>query len=110
VLENWSVGAGMMYNLLAGAVTEQEIESKNVQLGTTTISRNLAPVKGYKDSFLYKTTAGILLQTDYHWKRFSLGLRFTQHLQPFIKYTSPDGVVMDEKNKVLQAILRFRLF
>lgn len=110
VLPNWSVGAGAMYNVLAGAVTEQEVQSKNVQTGAEATTRALAPVKGYKDSFLYKTTAGILVQTDYHWKRFSLGMRFTQNLQPFIKYTRPDGTILDEKNRVLQAILRFRLF
>jgi hypothetical protein len=110
VLPNWSIGAGAMYNMLAGAVTEQEVQSRNVQTGAEATTRNLAPIRGYKDSFLYKSTAGILVQTDYHWKRFSLGMRFTQDLQPFIKYTTPDGIVMDEKNRVLQAILRFRLF
>lgn len=110
IMPNWSIGTGVMYNILAGAVSEQEIRSKNVQSGAETISRNITPVKGYKDSFLYKTTAGVLLQTDYHWKRFSLGLRYTQNLEPFIKYTKPDGEVLNEKNKVLQAVLRFRLW
>jgi hypothetical protein len=110
LLPNWSVGAGTVYNILAGAVTEEEVQSRNVQSGAESITRQLAPVRGYKDSFLYKTTAGILLQTDYHWKRFSLGVRYTQNLQPFIRYTSATGEVLDEKNKVLQAILRFKLF
>ena len=110
IMPNWSVGAGAMYNILAGAVTEQEVQSLNVQTGLEATTRSLAPVSGYNDSFLYKTTAGILVQTDYHWKRFSLGMRFTQNLEPFITYTRPDGTVSDEKNKVLQAILRFRLF
>lgn len=106
----WSVGAGAIYNILAGAVTEQEVQSKNLQTGAESFQRNLTPVQGYKDSFLYKTTAGILIQTDYQWKRFSLGLRYTQNIQPFMKYTRPDGQVLDEKNKVLQAILRIRLW
>lgn len=109
-LPNLSIGVGGVYNILAGAVTQQELTSKNVQTGNETVSRNLAPVKGYKDSFLYKTTAGILLQTDYHWKRLSLGLRYTQNFQPFIKYTKPDGTILDEKTQALQAILRFRLW
>lgn len=108
--KNLSVGFGGMYNVLAGAVTQQEITTKNLQTGNETITRNLAPVKGFKDSFLYKTTAGILLQTDYHWKRFSLGLRYTQNFQPFIKYTKPDGSILDEKTQALQAVLRFRLW
>ena len=109
VLPNWSLGIGGIYNRLAGAVTEQETTNKNISTGSETISKRLAPVKGYKDSFLYQSTAGILLQTDYHWNRFSLGLRYTKNLQPFIKYTKPDGAVVDEKNQMLQAILRFRL-
>ncbi len=110
VLPNWSVGAGAIYSMLAGAVTEQEVRNKNVQTGSESTSRNITPVKGYKDSFLYKSTAGIIVQTDYHWKQFSLGLRFTQNLQPFMKYTTPNGEIIDERNKALQAILRFRLF
>jgi hypothetical protein len=104
------VGTGAVYNILAGAVTEQEVTSKNVQTGNESVSRSIAPVQGYKDSFLYKTTAGLLFQTDYHWKRFALGLRYTQNLEPFIKYTRPDGTILNERNRVLQAIIRFRLF
>lgn len=110
VVPQWSWGAGVVYNRFAGAVTGQEIQSRNVVTGDESITKQVVPVKGYKDSFLYKSTTGFLLQTDYQWGRFSLGLRYTTHLQPFIKYTQPDGVVLNEKNQVLQAILRFRLF
>ncbi len=110
LLPNLSVGMGGSYNILAGAVTEQEVTTKNASTGAESTTAQLAPVKGFKDSFLYKTTAGVLLQTDYHLKRLSLGLRYTQNLQPFIKYTRPDGTLMDEKTGVLQAVLRFRLW
>ncbi|RYZ26631.1 MAG: hypothetical protein EOO10_15005 [Chitinophagaceae bacterium] len=110
LLPNLSVGTGVMYSRLAGAVTEQAITSKNVQTGNESVSRNITPIKGFKDSFLYKSTAGIVVQTDYHWNRFSMGLRFSKNLLSFIRYTTPNGAIMDEKNKTLQAILRFRLF
>ncbi|MBB1285899.1 hypothetical protein HRH25_16055 [Flavisolibacter sp. BT320] len=110
IVPQWSLGAGVVYNRFAGAVTGQETQHKNVVTGTESMTRQVVPVKGYKDSFLYKSTTGFLLQTDYHWGRFSLGLRYTASLQPFIKYTQPDGAVLNEKNQVLQAILRFRLF
>lgn len=110
VLPKFSFGVGGTYNVLAGAVTEQEVTSKNMQSNNESITRNVAPVKGFRDSFLYKTTVGILLQSDYHWKRISFGLRYTQSLQPFIKYTKPDGTVSNKRNGVLQAILRFRLW
>ena len=110
LLPEWSVGMGGMYSLLAGAVTEQEVTTKNVQTGNENVARSIAPVKGYTDSFFYKSTAGILFQTDYYWKRISLGLRYTQNVAPFIRYTKPDGAVLNETNRLLQAILRFRLF
>lgn len=106
----WSVGIGGVYNLLAGAVTEEESASKNFVTGAAYSSKNSVAIKGYNDSFFYKTTAGLVVQTDYQWKRFSLGLRYTQNLQPFIKFTNPDGTVNNEKSNALQALLRFRLF
>lgn len=110
VLPQWSLGAGVVYNRFAGAVIGQETQERNVITGSESLTRRVVPVKGYKDSFLYKSTTGFLVQSDYHLGRFSLGLRYTANLQPFIKYTQPDGVVLNEKNQVLQAILRFRLF
>lgn len=109
VLPNWSWGMGGAYNLLAGAVVEQQTEDKNIINGGATVWRRPFAVKGYNDSFLCKSTAGILLQTDYHWRRLSVGLRYTKNLQPFIKYTRPDGTVLEEKNQMLQAVLRFRI-
>lgn len=108
VLPNWSWGVGGTYNLLAGAIVEQQMEDKNVSTGGEIFWRNPSTVKGYRDSFLYKSTVGILFQTDYHWKRVSLGLRYTKNLQPFIKYTKPDGAVLEDKSQALQAVLRFR--
>lgn len=110
LLPQWSAGVGGVYNIFAGAVTEREVRSKYGSTGAEAVSKNTEPIKGYKDSFFYKTTAGLLLQTDYHWKRFSLGLRYIQNLQPFIKYTRPDGTVLDKKNNALQAILLFQLW
>lgn len=105
-----SVGIGGVYNIFQGAVVEREVSGKDVLGGDVDVRRQPEDIKGYRDSFFYKTTAGLLLQTDYHWKRLSLGLRYTQNLQPFIKYTQPNGAVADKANNALQAILRFRLW
>ncbi len=109
LLPQWSVGAGGTYNRLAGAVTEQQTSLKNVATGSESVTTRVVPVKGFRDSFLYRSNAGLLLQSDYHWKRFCLGLRYTEGLQSFIKYTRPDGAVLDEKAQSLQVVLRFRI-
>lgn len=106
----WSVGAGSVYNYFFGAVTEEEVKNRNVTNNTESIKTQIQNIRGYKDSFLYKTHVQFLLQTEYEWKRFTLGLRYTRDLQPYIRYTQPDGTIRDEKNQSLQFLLRFRLW
>lgn len=110
VRPQWSVGAGGVYSRFYGAVTEQEDKNKNVQTQQETVSRRIVTIPNFTDSFLYRSQVHLLLQTDYHWRRLSLGLRYTKDVQPYIKYTKPDGHVDEEKNQSLQFILRYRLW
>jgi hypothetical protein len=110
VLTNWSVGIGSIYSRFHGAVTEREVKSKNIQTQVETLSREIVQIKHFTDSFLYKTQVHLLLQTEYQWKRFTFGLRYTKDVQPYIKYTKPDGVINTEKNQTMQLLVRYRLW
>ncbi len=110
VLPRLSAGAGGSYHILAGAVTQRELEASNVITGASQTTTSLSPVKGFRDSFLYQTTAAGFVQAEYHWKRLSLGLRYAYSLQPFIRYTRPDGEIMESKNNNLQLVARFRVW
>ncbi len=106
----WSVGIGGMYSWLHGAIAEKRINTKNTITQTETNSIQLLPIKGYTDSFLYRSQTYLLLQSDFQWRRFSLGLKYARDLQPYIKYTLPDGAVEDKRNWSLEIIFRFRLW
>ncbi|MDB5253679.1 MAG: hypothetical protein JWP27_2848 [Flaviaesturariibacter sp.] len=110
ILPNWSVGAGGIFSRFYRAVAEQEVESRNVfsNAQTTATSRLLVP--GFRDSFLYKTQVQWLVQTDYRFGRLSLGLRYKRDVQPYIRYTKPDGAVVSRRGEALEAVLRFRLW
>jgi hypothetical protein len=82
----------------------------NVQTRATSSVKEIIPVRQFTDSFLYKTQVHVLMQADYQWKKFSFGLRYTKDVQPYIRYTRPDGTVDEEKNQSLQLIVRYRLF
>jgi hypothetical protein len=110
ILPNLSLGLGGMYSRFDGAVTEEEIKVQNVPTGTETITREIIPIKHFTDSFLYKTQVHVLVQADYQLKKFSFGLRYAKDIQPYIKYTRPDGTVDEEKNQSLQFIVRYRLW
>lgn len=107
---NLSVGVGGMYSRFYRAVIENETKISNVQTGAQTVSKQIMPMKGFTDSFLYKTQAHILLQADYQWKKFVFGLRYSRDVQPYIRYTRPDGTVDEEKNQSLQFTIRYQLW
>ena len=98
-----------MYSWLHGAIAEREVSIHNVETQQQSISSRIEPIKGFTDSFLYKSQTYLLLQTAYQLHRFSFALRYTKDLQPYIKYTLPDGMVADKKNWSLEFVLRFSL-
>ena len=110
LLTNLSVGVGGMYSRFHGAVTEKETDTWNVQTQTSTNFKEIIHIKHFTDSFLYKTQVHVLVQADYQWKRFSFGLRYTKDIQPYIKYTKPDGTIDEEKNQSLQLMIRYRIW
>ena len=107
---NLSVGLGGMYSRFYGAVTEKETDTWNAQTQTATNFKEIIHIKHFTDSFLYKTQVHFLVQADYQWKKFSFGLRYTKDIQPYIKYTRPDGTVDEEKNQSLQLMIRYRIW
>jgi hypothetical protein len=107
---NLSFGAGGIYSRFDGAVTEQETETSNVLTLATKSVKQIIPVKHFTDSFLYRNQLRVLMQVGYQWKKFSFSLRYARDIQPYIKYTRPDGIVTEEKNQSLQFLLRFKLW
>lgn len=107
---NLSAGAGFTYSWLYGAIAEKEINTHNPLIPVNTAVQQVVPVTGYTDSFFYRSRTCLHMQADYQWRRLSLGVRYTKDVQPYIKYTMPDGAVASRKNWSLQFILRFRLW
>ena len=99
-----------MYNRLRGAVAEQKITTGDARSGAVTEAVQMMPVKGYTDSFLYRSQTSLLLQTGYVKNRWSAQLCFVKDMQPFIVYTLPDGSKTDKKNTSLQFLIGYQLF
>lgn len=110
VLPHLSVGMGGMYSVFYRAVVQQELRTKDLQSGSESATFQNIQVPQFSDSFFFKTQMQVLFQTAYEWKRWSLGLRYKKDLEPFIKYTTPDGVLKEEKNGVLEAIVKWQIW
>ncbi|HEY0066397.1 MAG TPA: hypothetical protein VGB46_03515 [Flavisolibacter sp.] len=111
VRPNWSVGAGVMYSKFHSAVSEETVRLRNNQLQRDSlVSQKIVYVPRDSSSVFTSSQLHALIETQYQWKRFSFGLRYTQGLLPFIRYTEPNGVLREEKNRSLQAFIRFRIW
>jgi hypothetical protein len=105
----WSLGAGLGYAWLQGAITERDV-IRNTSQGQIIAESNIVPIDQFTDSFLYRSHSFLLFQTEYKWKRLSAGIKFTRDFQSFITYTAPDGRLIDKKNAALSVVLRFRIW
>lgn len=112
VLPNWSVGAGVMYSKFHSAVSEETVRLRNNQLQRDSlVSQKVVYMKASDSSSVFTSSQlHALVETQYQWKRLSFGLRYTQGLQPFIRYMAPNGTLREDKNLSLQAFIRFRIW
>lgn len=110
VLPRWSIGAGAQWSVLYRAAGERV--TKRQDLGSSFVSETRSPyqVGGFRDSFLFKTQWQLVFQTEVAWHRWGLGLRYRTDLEPFLRYTHPDGTVSDVRNQSFEATLRFRIW
>ncbi|MEO8710667.1 MAG: hypothetical protein ABI405_01020 [Parafilimonas sp.] len=108
VKPHWSIGTGIIYNWFHGAVAEQETTTNDIKAGTFNTVKTMMPFKNFTDSFLYKNQASLLLQTGYSLKRWSFILRYEKGIQPYIKYTLPDGTIESRKISSLELNIGYR--
>ncbi|TCZ72782.1 hypothetical protein [Flaviaesturariibacter aridisoli] len=110
VLPRWSIGAGAQWSVLYRAAGDRITLRRDISSTQTSESRMPFQVPGYRDSFLYRSQWQLVLQTEVGWRRWGLGLRYRSDLQPFLRYTQPDGTVSDVSNEAFEATLRFRVW
>lgn len=111
ILPKWAVGAGALYSRFYRAVSESEVRYINDQtLVDTVIGKTIQSIKKDSLSFFTNSQMHLLLQTNYQWKNFTLGLTYTKALQPFIKYTDNNGLPKKETNQSFHVFLRYEFW
>lgn len=111
VRQGWSVGAGIQWNNFYRAISEKEVIFHNNTTGTDTLlSKIVQPERRDTSSEFKKSFLQAVIESQYKWKRFSFGARYTFGLQPFIEFTLPGGALQNEKMNSLQLFIRFELW
>lgn len=108
VRPNWSVGSGFMYSKFFSAISEEDITRRTPT--DTVITKQILQVDSDTDTAFTKSQFNILFESQYTWKRFTFGLRYVRGLQPYIRFTDPNGVAREEKNQSFQLILKYELW
>jgi hypothetical protein len=111
ILPGWSVGTGIQWNKFSSAVTENEsIRRNNFLQQDSSFGKIIEPLRKDSAYEFSKSYLQAIIETQYQWKRFSFGARYTFGLDPYIRFTLPGGVLQEEKNNALQVFLRYRLW
>lgn len=113
IRSNWSLGAGIVWNMFSSAVYEQElVRRNNLTAQDSSISKSIQRERPNFDSAsaFSKNYLQTVIETQYQWKRFSLGARYSFGLQPYLKFTLPGGTEQNERNRSLQVFLRYELW
>lgn len=111
LLPHWSAGAGIQWNRFYSAISENERLYHDNILGTDSVfSKTIQRVRADSATAFKKSFMQGLVETQYQWKRFSFGARYTFGLQPYLEFTLPQGGLQKEKINNLQLFIRFELW
>jgi hypothetical protein len=111
VRHNWSLGAGIQWNKFVSAVSEKTMIIRNNFLQQDSlVSKFIQKEKRDTASEFKKSYWQAVVETQYKWKRFSFGARYSFGLEPYIQFTLPGGGPQEEKNSSLQIFIRYELW
>lgn len=112
IVKNWSVGAGIQLNKFYRAIVQQSSLYQNNFTGIDSIpvSKPIVSLHADSASEFKKSYLQAVFETQYQWKRFSFGARYTLSWQPYLKYTLQNGTEGEDKTNSLNLFLRFQLW
>ena len=111
LLPNFSLGGGIVWNRFSSAVSTRDIIQKDRFTGIDSVLSAGVIVNSSKaDSNFIKSYFQATIETQYKWKRFSLGANYSFGLQPHIRFVIPGGQTEEQKNKSLQLFIRYELW
>ncbi|MEP7143220.1 MAG: hypothetical protein ABI707_10140 [Ferruginibacter sp.] len=110
VLPGLSIGAGFTFNKFKSALVQQEVHRTVIitQIDSVLSSGFINQKKA--DSNFVTIYIQALGETQYQWRRFSVGARYSFGLQPYLKFKLPGGEEHTERNSSLQLFIRYELW
>ncbi|MCG2617628.1 PorT family protein [Terrimonas sp. NA20] len=108
---NWALGAGLVWNRFSKSVFEEDQLQRDplnpfdtFHVKETMVSKDAAK-EGLSSSYFQG-----LIESQYQWKKFSFGARYTFGLTPYLRFTLPGEAERRERNQSLQFFIRYNLW
>jgi hypothetical protein len=111
--EHFYLGTGLQFSTFISGVAMYEESSSVIGSGTTSIlSQSYTKFKNDSlSSMIDNSEFRLMLDANYYWKQFTVGLRYNQALSNYVSFklnnTTP---LFTDKNKSLQFYLRYNLW
>jgi hypothetical protein len=111
IFPNLSFGGGITWNRFSSAISAKDVIQRDRLTGLdSAISKGFIIRSKSTDTTFVKSYFQAVAETQYKWKKFSIGVKYAFGLQPYIKFTLPGGTKQEEKNSSLQLFIRYELW
>jgi hypothetical protein len=115
IIPHLSIGVGVIYNNFAGQTTQQDVAKKLYGTAGNTdsiISSSIISNRSNDSSVTFtENSFQALVQSQYDWRRWSIGVRYAIGLQPYVKYNDPiSGSAIQKTSNALTVFIRFELW
>ena len=111
ITPKWTIGAGIVWNKFKTAVSESEINRHDNFLQRDSLfPKTITKVAGDSATQFSKSYFQAMFETQYQWKRFSIGGRYAVGIDPYIRFTLPNQSQRQERNQSVQLFIRYQLW
>lgn len=111
IAPNWSLGTGVQLNKFFGALAEVNVNRKNNFTQRDSTINNFTTIDKTDSANLFKKNYFLgLVETQYQWKRFTIGAKYSFGLQPYITFTLPGGNQQKEKSNAALIFIKYQLW
>lgn len=108
---DWWVGGGLVWNKFYAAVSDMESIRQNTNTqAETVVFKGLVSTKKDSSGNFASSYFQATLESQYKWKRFTIGARYSFGLQPYLRFSLPGLGEKSERNSSLQTFIRFEVW
>jgi hypothetical protein len=111
ITPKWSLGAGVQWNKFKGALAEKQEVRRNDNTQTENVLSKIQTVEKIDSNNVFsKQYTVALFETQYKWRRFTIGAKYSFGLSPYITFTLPNATEQKLTSKTALMFIKYELW